>query len=156
VIASAVVALLALSSCGVSGGDDVAATDTLDRSTTTEAETTDTTEADDGEASTTTADDGGDDEGSTTTTADEPETTDTTGGGLGGQDDMMRDALIQGFQSAGFTAEQATCLADGYIEMGITDPEASADIDVMGMMDLFSQCGVSMEDLGELGAGMGA
>src|SRR5690606_22320624 len=91
----------------------------------------------------------------TTTTA--PATTAPTGGG-GSEADTIRDALIQGFESAGLTSEQATCLADGYIDLGLTDPENmddAADLDVMEMMSMFSQCGISLEDLGELGAGLG-
>ena len=152
---SAVLVLLALASCGVEGEGEVAAGGSGDDTVTTTTspeddggdETTTTTEDDGGDGPTTTEDDGGD----------EPATTATTvPGGLGGQEEMIRDALIQGFQSAGMTAEQATCLADGYIDMGLTDPAAAAELDIMAMMDLFSQCGVSMEDLGNLGAGMGA
>lgn len=51
----------------------------------------------------------------------------------------------------GLTQEQAECLADGYMEAGITDP--NANVDVTQLMDVFTQCGVSMEDLGNLGAG---
>lgn len=146
--------LSALVSCGVESGDDVATTGPEETSTSTT-----TTEAD-GDT-TTTADEGGGDEtdepGETTTTSEEgDEPASTTAPGGGNEDAMIRDALIQGFESAGFTTEQATCLADGYIDMGITDPEASGDIDIMGMMDLFSQCGVSMEDLGQIGEEMGA
>ena len=55
------------------------------------------------------------------------------------------------FGAAAFTQEQAECLADGYMEAGITDP--NANVDVTQLMDVFTQCGVSMEDLGNLGAG---
>ena len=81
------------------------------------------------------------------------DTTDTTTGFEMG-DEVMRDALIQGFVSIGLTDEQATCLADGYIELGLTDVNASPD--VTQMMDLFTECGISLEDLGNIGADLGA
>ena len=44
--------------------------------------------------------------------------------------------------------------ADGYIELGLTDVNASPD--VTQMMDLFTECGISLEDLGNIGADLGA
>ena len=84
---------------------------------------------------------------------DSQDTTDTTTGFELG-DEVMRDALIQGLVSIGLTDEQATCLADGYIELGLTDVNASPD--VTQMMDLFTECGISLEDLGNIGADLGA
>ncbi len=148
-------ALVFLGACGVTTGDEVSsgpdattttasgggdAADEGDETTSTTEDAPETTEADD---TTTTTEGGG---GDTT------DTTDTTGFEMG--DEVMRDALIQGFTSIGLTTEQATCLADGYIELGLTDVNASPD--VMQLMDLFSQCGVSLEELGNLGAGLGA
>jgi hypothetical protein len=156
----AVVALF-VAACGVTTGDEVSSGDDApvtsaprgdtggegaeDTDTTTGDDTTDTTEGDD--PSDTTGSDSSD-----TTDTTEGDTPDTGGFEMG--DEVMRDALIQGFTSAGFTTEQATCLADGYIELGITDEGASPD--VMQLMDLFTECGVSLDDLGDIGASLGA
>jgi hypothetical protein len=153
---ASIVLVLVLGSCGVEGeSSSSAATPTTEDEAPPTTEEVVTEEPDD-------ADDGGDSGDDTTSTTSSSTTTGPGGGGtpspggLGNQDEMIRDALIQGFQQAGLTAEQATCLADGYIDMGLTDPAASADIDIMAMMDVFTQCGISMEDLANLGAGMGA
>jgi hypothetical protein len=148
-------ALVFLGACGVTTGDEV--------SSGTDATTTTTTAApggddagDEGDETTSPAEDAPEtteaDDTTTTTEGGGGDTTDTTGFEMG--DEVMRDALIQGFTSIGLTTEQATCLADGYIELGLTDVNASPD--VMQLMDLFSQCGVSLEELGNLGAGLGA
>ena len=145
-----------LGACGVTTGDEVASGGDS------------TTAPTDGEQTTTTASDGSgdttetrpeDDSGPPPTDSAAPTatatcgTTDTTTGFEMG-DEVMRDALIQGFVSIGLTDEQATCLADGYIELGLTDVNASPD--VTQMMDLFTECGISLEDLGNIGADLGA
>lgn len=139
--------------CGVTSGDEVTSgTDAT--TTTTEAGGGDAggDDAPDTTAPDTTAPNEDATEPDDTTTTTEGDSTDTTAGFEMG-DEVMRDALIQGFTSIGLTTEQATCLADGYIELGLTDVNASPD--VMQLMDLFSQCGVSLEELGNLGAGLG-
>lgn len=146
---------LGLGACGVSSGDELAAGDEAATETTGGGATT-TTE--DGGGSTTT--EGGstttaEDESESTTTTTERSTT-TTPGSPGNVDDMVRDALIDGFVQAGMTPEQSTCLADTFIDMGLTDPDNTADMDIMAMMDAFSECGISMEDLVSLGGGFGA
>jgi hypothetical protein len=153
----AVVALF-VTACGVTTGDEVSSGD--------DAPVTSATRGDTGgegaeDTATTTGDDPTEgDDPSDTTGSDSSDPTDTTTGetadtgGFEMGDEVLRDALIQGFTSAGFTTEQATCLADGYIELGITDEGASPD--VMQLMDLFTECGVSLDDLGDIGASLGA
>ncbi len=160
----AVVAVLALAGCGVEAGNEVAST--AERATTSttgpggsEPDPDGADDSDDAESP------GDSDGGGSSTTAPrsttEPDDTTTTTAAPGGGatiDDQVRDALIEGFESAGLTNEQATCLADGYIDLGLIDPDnvdAAEDLDVMEMMTMFSQCGISLEDLGELGAGLG-
>ncbi|MBK6858461.1 MAG: hypothetical protein IPG97_18390 [Microthrixaceae bacterium] len=144
--------ILFASACGVTAGEQVSAGREADGdgavTTTTESpaeEPTDTTDGGEDDPGSETEDTTGSTQDSTTTT--------TEGSGFEVQpgDQMMRDALIQGFTMMGLTQEQAECLADGYMEAGITDP--NANVDVTQLMDVFTQCGVSMEDLGNLGAG---
>lgn len=147
-------ALLFLGACGVTGGDEVSSGTEATTTTASSDGSSGEADGDDAETTSTTEDapDTTEPDDTTTTTEGGDDTTDTTGFEVG--DEVMRDALIQGFTSIGLTTEQATCLADGYIELGLTDVNASPD--VMQLMDLFSECGVSLEELGNLGAGMGA
>ncbi|NLD77830.1 MAG: hypothetical protein GX643_14315 [Acidimicrobiales bacterium] len=155
--------VFALASCGVEGSDAAGGSGGDDTTSTTADEgdggdeTTSTTEDDGGDGdddtTTTTEDDGGTDGGDEGGGGDD--TTSTTFG-FDDSDGAIRDALIKGFESAGMTTAQATCLADGYLDLGITSPDAGENLDIMAMMDLFSQCGISMEDLGGIGAGLGA
>lgn len=154
-----ILALLALvaGACGVSSGDDDVATDATTATSTTAAsgsdegtdedESSDTT--DPGDETTTT-------ERSTTTEPDdEPDDETTPSTRPGGSDDLddidaqIRQSLIDAFVQVGLTTEQATCLADTYLEMGLTDPEAETD--PMAMLDAFTECGISMEDLATMG-----
>ena len=148
-----VLAIASLTACGVSTGDEVTAgngsTDTVARRSTTTQDKMRSESTDDRDTTT-----------STTTTEDQdttptaPTTTEEPDFDIQIGDQMMRDALIQGFLMVGLTQEQAECLANGYLEAGFTEPED--DIDPNTMLELFSACGVSMEDLAGLGAGNGA
>ena len=145
-----------LGACGVTTGDEVASgSDSTTAPTDGEQTTTTASDRSGDTTETRPEDDGGDDPTDTTHPTDTTggDTTDTTTGFEMG-DEVMRDALIQGFVSIGLTDEQATCLADGYIELGLTDVNASPD--VTQMMDLFTECGISLEDLGNIGADLGA
>ena len=135
--------------CGVSGGDEVSSGDAT---TTTEGDSSTTTTGDDGdETATSRGDDGGE---STTTEGDD--TTTTSGFDVGGDvDAQVMDALIQAFTQMGLDETQARCLADGYVEAGLVDPNNGGDIDMSAIFDLFGQCGISMTDLAELGGEMG-
>ena len=139
-----------LGACGVTTGDEVASGGDSTTAPTDGEQTTTTASDGSGDPTETRPEDDGGDDPTDTTGGD---TTDTTTGFEMG-DEVMRDALIQGFVSIGLTDEQATCLADGYIELGLTDVNASPD--VTQMMDLFTECGISLEDLGNIGADLGA
>ena len=149
---------LGIGACGVKTGEEVSSSADPSTSATAADDASDPTTAGEGtgapdqgpeadpDSDTTAGDD------ATDTTAGDDSTDDTatddTAPAIG--DEMMRDALIQGFVAAGLSTEQATCLADGYLELGLLEPGASPDF--TQAMDLFSECGVSMEDLGRIGA----
>jgi hypothetical protein len=95
-------------------------------------------------------------DGATDTTAasDGTDTTAEGDDGSSGSDDTsgtVRDQMAQQFEAMGLTAEQARCLADAI------DPAdfAGSDPDMSLLFELFDQCGVSAEDLAEIGANQG-
>lgn len=129
--------LLLATACGVKSSDS------------TEASGSTSTSASDTTAPAATSTTGGD--GSETTVGDATTTTrggsTTTAFDVG---DATRDALITGFKSIGLTDEQATCMADGYIDLGFTDPNAdpTAAADYTKILEVLDTCHVSLTDLG--------
>lgn len=61
-------------------------------------------------------------------------------------DGTIRDQAVQGLVQAGFTEEQASCLLD---ELDINDPAAFND--TTAILNVFTQCGISLDQLGQLG-----
>lgn len=61
-------------------------------------------------------------------------------------DGTIRDQAVQGLVQAGFTAEQANCL---FGKLDFTDPEALAD--TTQIFSVFTECGISLDQLAQLG-----
>jgi len=132
---------LVLAACGVSGSGSVdsATSSPSGRSGPSSSTTGGTTGA----------------EGSGPSTAPDPDTSDQTTPDGDGPDstlpDGVRDAMVQAFTQIGLNPTQAGCLADGYIELGVTDPNATPDYSkILGLLET---CNISLSDLAELGAG---
>jgi hypothetical protein len=66
----------------------------------------------------------------------------------------VHDAMVDAFKSAGFTQDQASCLADEFEKMGLTESGAVPD-DPTAYLEVFDKCGISMADLGKLGGSGG-
>ena len=133
--------------CGVDKGDETVAASatTTERSTTTvdggSGDETTTTEP----SSDTTAD-GGDE---TTTTDGSSDTTFTVPGEID-----VKAAMVDALKSAGFTEQQASCLADEFEKMGLTESGSVPD-DPTAYLEVFDKCGISLADLGKLGGAGG-
>lgn len=87
--------------------------------------------------------------------------TDTVDGGVDGEDDggddggfdpsagTLREQLVTQFESIGLTNAEANCIADN---LDFNDPAVQSG-DIAAMLDVFGECGISLERLGELGGG---
>lgn len=127
--------------CGVKGGDEVSAGDVATTAVSGTTNGSETTTTDGGDRSTTT-----DGSASTSTTDGGSDTSLSIPDGVD-----IRGALIDGFKSAGFTDQQATCLADEYTKLGIGTSGDSTDLDPTAILSIFDTCHISMADLGKLG-----
>ena len=78
----------------------------------------------------------------TTSTTEADATTTTAGSSI---DTAARAALIEGFKTIGLTDAQSTCMADSYIALGLSDPEAQPDVD--NIFKILEKCNVSLTDL---------
>lgn len=102
-------------------------------------------------SSTPTTSDGGtsSEPGRTTSTTEADAGTTTSDSSI---DSATRAALVEGFKTIGLTQNQATCMADSYIDLGLTDPEAQPD--ASSIFDILAKCNVSLTDLSGGAAGL--
>lgn len=70
-------------------------------------------------------------------------------GGFDPSAGTLREQLIVQFESIGLTNAEATCIADN---LDFNDPAVQSG-DVAAMLDVFGQCNISLDRLGELGGG---
>jgi len=64
-------------------------------------------------------------------------------------DGSLRDQLVTQFESIGLDSDEAACIADS-LDFG--DPAVQSG-DVAAMLDVFEECGISLQRLAELGGG---
>lgn len=88
----------------------------------------------------------GDDTDTTEATGGEgdDDATDDTGFDVG--DGTIREQMVEQFVASGFTEEEANCIADNL--------DIAAGGDASAMMDVFSECGIDLERMAELGESM--
>lgn len=99
-------------------------------------------------------DDGTDDSSSGDVPVD---TADTVEGDDDGDDDggfdpsagTLREQLVIQFESIGLTNAEATCIAD---KLDFNDPAVQSG-DIAAMLDVFGECNIGLDRLGELGGG---
>lgn len=138
-IAIMAVVALTLAGCGVSGSD--ASSDATVPSAPATVTTPDGPATTEAPSDTTAADPSAPDSSPATT---EPSTPGSLPGGV--DEKSLRDSFIQGFEAAGLTKEQATCLANAYIDkVGVG---TGATPDYSQILDLFGQCTIDPADLG--------
>lgn len=61
----------------------------------------------------------------------------------------LREQLVTQFESIGLSNAEATCIADN---LDFNDPAVQSG-DIASMLDVFDQCGIGLDRLGELGGG---